>query len=687
MSTIFIYPATYKKQKSIVLKFDYKSNNPVDQVVKLLPGRQYSSSNKFWYIPYREDYKSYLQGCFASLNFAKLIFGEVNNLEAYAEKQLNTNSGATSSVKIKIDKINKKIYLDHGYRPDLYSRINNLGKGLWLKKQKNWMFEGTNEVYLKIKDILLQEGYDFTREEVEVKNYRRSETSIYISKKIKVLKSLQASEKEFYDFYNKLLDLKRLSPSTKDVYSYFFAVFLKGFEGRDVKELEYKDLFHYVKKQSEILGETQLKQCIAAIKFFYEKGLSWETLYFNIKRAERIEAGIVHVPYNDISRILEGVVPVADRMILFLYFHGNYNFEEISKLPADEEILFSRAYRLPGQTEKSVSYFRSLFNEFTLKHPSRNVLWEFNQKPYGKEKIETKLYRVMQYHKMHDLFKLQYEHALNGSEYSKQTKAMYLSAFMRFIEYNNYLHPAFITNENIRDYLLLHREKSTAMQDNMINAFKFFFERVHSYQISENSVIRPRRKHYLPDYFTTDEVGAMLLVTDNIKHKLLIAVIYGAGLRRSEAQKLMLRDVDVKKNRIFIKDGKGGKDRYSVISGHVKSILEKYLKEYRPEKYLFEGSKPGKTYSTTSMSNVIKDAAVRAGIRRRVYLHMLRHSFATHLLEQGQDIRYVQELLGHNSIQTTQRYTHIINDALKTVVSPLDIVVRDLQRRKRAGPG
>ena len=138
---------------------------------------------------------------------------------------------------------------------------------------------------------------------------------------------------------------------------------------------------------------------------------------------------------------------------------------------------------------------------------------------------------------------------------------------------------------------------------------------------------------------------------------------------------MRLTDIDIKRNRIFIKDSKGNKDRYTLFSGKLVGPYKDYLAKFKPKVFVFEGIKPGKKYSTTSMSNVLKDLAISAGIQRNVYLHMLRHSFATHLLEEGRDIRYVQELLGHASIKTTERYTHIVNDALTKVTSPFDGMV------------
>jgi site-specific recombinase XerD len=218
----------------------------------------------------------------------------------------------------------------------------------------------------------------------------------------------------------------------------------------------------------------------------------------------------------------------------------------------------------------------------------------------------------------------------------------------------------------------MQRAKSSSHQNLAINAIKFFFGRGYNKRIEDRYILRPRKEHYLPDYFSKEEISAIINQLDNIKHRLLIILGYSAGLRRSEIQNLKPGDIDTRKNLVFIRNAKGKKDRYSVIPYGIKELLGRYLAEYKPRQYLFESNKPGEKYSFSSMTQILKRAAKSAGIQRRVHLHMLRHSFATHLLEEGHDIRYVQEFLGHTTIKTTERYTHIVNDATRNIKSPFD---------------
>ncbi len=187
----------------------------------------------------------------------------------------------------------------------------------------------------------------------------------------------------------------------------------------------------------------------------------------------------------------------------------------------------------------------------------------------------------------------------------------------------------------------------------------------------EYEIERPRREKILPDVLSKSEVGAILAATDNVKHKTIISVIYSCGLRRSEAIDLKIRDIDSQRMMIKITGAKGKKDRYVQLSDVLLKLLRVYYGEYKPKMWLFEGQKGGQ-YTAESISSVLKAAAQRAGISRRVYPHILRHSFATHQLEQGIDIRFIQSWLGHESVKTTQRYTHVSEHNFKNFKNPLD---------------
>lgn len=186
------------------------------------------------------------------------------------------------------------------------------------------------------------------------------------------------------------------------------------------------------------------------------------------------------------------------------------------------------------------------------------------------------------------------------------------------------------------------------------------------------SIERPIRKESLPKVISKEGILKMIDSCHNIKHKCIIELLYSGGLRRSEVLNLRLADIDSDRMTITVVEGKGKKDRITLLSEKMLIDLRKYFIEYRPKHLLFEGPY-GKAYSETSISKIVSRAAKKGGLRKRVTPHMLRHSFATHLLENGTDLRYIQTLLGHNSSRTTEVYTHVAIKGLTNIRNPLDL--------------
>jgi site-specific recombinase XerD len=174
------------------------------------------------------------------------------------------------------------------------------------------------------------------------------------------------------------------------------------------------------------------------------------------------------------------------------------------------------------------------------------------------------------------------------------------------------------------------------------------------------SIERPRKEKQLPEVLAKEEIIKIINSTNNIKHRCIVGLLYSSGLRRSELLNLTITDIDSKRMVVKINNAKGNKDRISILSPSILKDLRHYYKAYQPKKYLFEGQK-GNKYSVTSVLNIISAATKKAGILKRVTPHMLRHSFATHLLENGTDLRHIQLLLGHSSTKTTEIYTHVAN--------------------------
>jgi integrase/recombinase XerD len=260
-----------------------------------------------------------------------------------------------------------------------------------------------------------------------------------------------------------------------------------------------------------------------------------------------------------------------------------------------------------------------------------------------------------------------YKELLNQKRYSDSTKKTYMNYFADFVRYFNDNDLTNITKEEINSYILELIEKrniSTSQQNQRINAIKFYYEKVLGRKKEYYDIERPRIEKKLPSVVSKEEIRKIIENCTNIKHRCIISVIYSAGLRRSELINLEVADIISDRNQIRIRGAKGNKDRYSLLSPHLLKELRQYFKKYRPQKWLFEGHSKNRQYSATSIIKILEKATAKAGIKRRVTPHMLRHSFATHLLEQKTDLRYIQELLGHSSSKTTEIYTHVSNKNL-----------------------
>ena len=221
-------------------------------------------------------------------------------------------------------------------------------------------------------------------------------------------------------------------------------------------------------------------------------------------------------------------------------------------------------------------------------------------------------------------------------------------------------------------YLVNEKKISVSQQNMRINAIKFYYEQVKGGKRQYyGGITRAKEYKTLPEVLSRDEVKRILSCLTNQKHHCMISLIYSAGLRRSELLNLTPQDIVSERMLVRIM-GKGKKCRYSLLSEKVLHELREYFKEYRPKKWLFEGDTPGEQYSASALVKVLKEAAQRAGIKHRVHVHMLRHSFATHLLEQGTDLRTIQELLGHNDIKTTSIYLHVTSAHKSSIPNPLD---------------
>jgi len=267
------------------------------------------------------------------------------------------------------------------------------------------------------------------------------------------------------------------------------------------------------------------------------------------------------------------------------------------------------------------------------------------------------------------------EEKLTLRRYSPRTCRAYLGHLKRFLGHFG-ARAADLTHDEIRAYFLNLIESesvSWSYQNQAISAVGFLYQQVLGRPEAVAALPRPRReRRRLPVVLSREEVQRLFRAVDNLKHRAALLVIYAGGLRVSEAVRLKVADVDGERKQVFVRGGKGGKDRYTVIGEAALEALREYWRVYRPVDWLFPGARPDVPLSARAVQMAFQEARKKAGIRKEATVHSLRHSFATHLLEDGVDIRYIQELLGHEDVRTTQLYTHVSRREMGRIRSPVD---------------
>lgn len=263
---------------------------------------------------------------------------------------------------------------------------------------------------------------------------------------------------------------------------------------------------------------------------------------------------------------------------------------------------------------------------------------------------------------------------LEEKRYSKRTIMSYLAHLELFFKYFHEKDPLDINEEDISGFIEHHiigLGYSASYQNLIISAVKMYYSLYGGRRMNLDSFERPRRSRALPKVFSKEEVMQIFSATRNNKHKMILWLIYSCGLRRGEAINIKLTDLDTDRGILHIREGKGNVDRMVPIPQKVWEKIRTYINGYKPVTYLFEGQAGGR-YSVESVYSVFKQSLRRAGIKKDVGVHCLRHSYATHLHESGLDIRYIQELLGHKSTRTTEIYTHVSRRNLFAIRSPIE---------------
>jgi len=275
---------------------------------------------------------------------------------------------------------------------------------------------------------------------------------------------------------------------------------------------------------------------------------------------------------------------------------------------------------------------------------------------------------------------------LMAVNYSASTLRSYTGAFITFLRYHDYVNPASLDRKAVVKYLadISGRGLKSASGHMIVNALKFYFKHVLEWDDTQNwNIPRPKKEKTLPEVLSVEECQRIFKAVKQPKHKLILLLAYGAGLRVSEICNLKWRNLDFDAHKISIKSAKGKKDRKVMLPYSIVDYFKTYANLYKTKHYVFEGQIKGEPYSAASCRAIMKRAVKKANIQKKVSLHSLRHSFATHLLEGGTDIRFIQKFLGHNSIKTTTVYTHITQRSSKNIESPLDKMAKKYDKGQK----
>ena len=268
-----------------------------------------------------------------------------------------------------------------------------------------------------------------------------------------------------------------------------------------------------------------------------------------------------------------------------------------------------------------------------------------------------------------------YLEMLYAHGYAQKSIDTYVYFISKLIVALHPIHPKDYSLDQIDAYRAKHLfHRSNSSQRQFVSALKLLLT-LHNNPILPSTIVRPRKESTLPKVLSTESVLRMISRTRNIKHRLIITLLYSCGIRRGELLQLKLTDLNYERGIIHIREAKWSKERLLPLPQSILPLLEEYLRFFHPTIFLFEG-RPAKAYSTTSVANVVKSAAKRAGLKQVITPHMLRHSYATHMLENGVDLRHIQELLGHSKPETTMIYTHVAKRTTLSIESPLDVAVR-----------
>jgi len=572
-----------------------------------------------------------------------------------------------------------RIRVDFGYNAELVSKLRQIADARWSKTMGAWHIPYTSEAFGQLKELFpevevtsspaplnlnrssLDKHLLPMEKEVGKKSLARGEispTAINNNENITQIKHIIEKNADYVDNTEKIVLQKKEKVSDilkPEVEITVTPVHLFVKLPKNDTDIQFLKSFRYAKWD------------LANFHWVvpnYRRNLNLLQSYFEQRRLQINEK----VPFRVVSETEQPVIDkwqllavnIHNRILKLYFMYNQAMIEAIKQLPLCRWNTTENCWTLP-YSEQSVKYIHGFAVANGLEWLYRE---ERKQKvlPPNRSEVRVRTNPETYLAKLREL------------RYSLNTIDTYTYMFRDFINYYPDKELGDITEEEIvlyLQYLVTERKVSTSYQNQAINAIKFYYERVLGGRRKVYMIERPREEKFLPEVLSQEEVTALLNATDNLKHKAILMTIYSGGLRISELINLKIKDIDSDRMQIRIEQAKGKKDRYTLLGQKTLEVLRSYVKQYQPQEWLFEGMNHG-PYSETSIKKALRTALDKTKITKHVSPHTLRHSFATHLLEMGTDLRYIQNLLGHQSSKTTEIYTHITVKGFDQIKNPLD---------------
>ena len=549
-----------------------------------------------------------------------------------------------------------RIRVDFGYNAELMSKLRQIADARWSKTMGAWHIPYTKEAFGQLKERFPDVEYEAKAKPILAS--KEASTKINSNENISQIKHLIKKNVDAVDNTEKNVLLKKVNVSDKlkskiEITITPIHLFVKL--PKNETDIQFLKSFKYAKWDQANFHWVvpNYKRNLSLLQSYFEQ----HSLQINEKVPLRV-INETEQPIIDKWQLL--AVNIHNRVLKLYFIYNQAVIEAIKQLPLCRWNGTENCWTLP-YSEPSVKSIR----EFAV---ANGLEWiyreEQKQKVLPPNRSQAKLRANPE----------TYLAKLRELRYSTNTIDSYTFMFKEFINYYPDKELGDITEEEIigyLQYLVTERKISTSYQNQAINAIKFYYERVLGGRRKVYLIERPREEKFLPEVLSQEEVTALLNAIDNLKHKAVLMTIYSGGLRISELINLKIKDIDSNRMQIRIEQGKGKKDRYTLLGQKTLEVLRSYVKQYQPREWLFEGVNYG-PFSETSIKKALKTALERTKITKHVTPHTLRHSFATHLLESGTDLRYIQSLLGHQSTKTTEIYTHITVKGFDQIKNPLD---------------